>query len=59
MERKHVRRVAAFALLAAIALGSAGCQTTYGVGVGTSVYGGWGGYGGHYGGGYAGGPIWP
>jgi hypothetical protein len=59
MNRTHVRRVAAFALLAVIALASLGCVTTVGVGYGPSVYGGWGGYGGSYHGGYGGGPIWP
>ena len=57
MNRNHVRRVA-FAFLAVLALSSAGCATTVGVGYGPSVYGGWGGgtYGGHY---MGGGPIWP
>jgi hypothetical protein len=60
MNRKHFRRVAAFAILAVIALGSVACVTTVGVGVGVPVYGGYGGYGPHpYGGGYGGRPMWP
>ena len=59
MNRKHVRRVALFALLAVVALGSVACVTTAGVGYGPSVHGGWGGYGGKYPGGYAGGPVYP
>lgn len=60
MNRTHVGRVVAFALLAVIALGSLGCVTTVGVGYAVPVYGGWGGYGGRvYGGGYGGGPVWP
>ena len=60
MNRKHIRRVAAFACLAVIALGSMGCVATVGVGVGVPVYGGYGGYGPRpYGGVYVGGPIWP
>ena len=39
MNRKHFRRVAAFAILAVIALGSVACVTTVGVGVGVPVYG--------------------
>jgi len=62
MNRKQIRRLAAFAFLAVIALGSVGCVTTVGVGVGVPVYGGWG-YGGYgprpYGGVYVGGPMWP
>ena len=59
MNRIHVRRVAAFALLTVIALGSLGCVTTVGVGYGAPVYGGWGGPTGIYGGGYVGRPVWP
>lgn len=55
MNRKHLRRVAASALLAVLALGSIACTTTVGVGYGVPVYGGWGGYGGVYRGGYGGG----
>ena len=43
MNRKQFRRVAAFALLAVVALGSVACVTTVGVGVGGPVYGGYGG----------------
>ena len=57
MNRKHVRRVVAYALLALIALASVGC--TVGVGVAAPVYGGWGGYGPRsYGGTYGGGPVY-
>ena len=62
MNRKHFRRLAAFAFLAVIALGSVACVTTVGVGVGVPVYGGYGGYGygpRPYGGGYVGRPMWP
>jgi hypothetical protein len=57
MNRKHVLRLAAFALLAVVALGSAACVTTVGVGVVGPVYGG--GYGSPYHGAYVGGPVWP
>ena len=58
MNRKHVRRVAAFAFLAVIALGSTACVTMIGVGVGVPVCGGYGGYGPRpYGGVYVGRPM--
>ncbi len=60
MNRKHTRRVVAFAFLAVIALGTIGCVTTVGVGYGVPVYGGYGRYGPRpYGGGYVGRPMWP
>jgi hypothetical protein len=59
MNRTHVRRVVAFALVTLIALAHVAC--TVGVGVGAPVYGGWGGYGAPYGGVLygGGGPAWP
>lgn len=62
MNRKHLRRLAAFAFLAAMALGSVACTASVGVGVSVPVYGGWGPYGygpRPYGGIYVGGPVWP
>ena len=43
MNRRLIRRVAAFALLAIITIGSVACVTTAGVGYGADVHGGWGG----------------
>jgi hypothetical protein len=59
MTRSLVRRAAAFAVIALIAMGSLGCTTTTGVGYGAPVYGGWGGPSGIYGGSYGGRPVWP
>ena len=59
MTRTLARRAAALAVIAVMALASAGCTTTTGVGYGAPVYGGWGGPSGIYGGTYAGRPVWP
>jgi hypothetical protein len=56
-----MKKIVVLVFLAMIALGSISCDATVGVGVGVSVYGGYGGYGygRPYGGAYVGGPMWP